>query len=280
MMYQPVPAETHRPSKGHNITIPFIITIVSMYVVYVGPYLISRSEIQPACAYVDTVLAIVDIRWILLTFLLSTKLLFTCTYTWYRILVYISLLFILFCICTLMVGCQVPEWYVVEYDWEIGVLILLVAGISTASNRWLLIFLVLAGQFQWFPSTRRTPDVDRWTKVFMTASQLPLIVVVFRWRNNLAYIIPCAVMTVGMLACIYANDRALLAEAESYTMYAVLAIRCVSALIYINHLITTIDVDIESMFFVLVVVFVPLILTKLPRWCAEQCKCKRLCCAR
>jgi hypothetical protein len=279
-MYQPVPADKHRPFKGRDITIPCIITIVSMYVLYVGPYLITRSKIQPACAYVNIVLAIVNIRWILLTFLISTKILFTCKYTWYRLLVYISLLFLLFCICTLMVGCHVREWDILQFDWELGVLILLVAGISTASNRWLLALLVLVGQFQWFPNTRTTSDVDTWTKVFITASQLPLVVVVFRWKNNLAYIIPCAVMTVGMLACICVNDRTLLTVAESYTMYAVLAIRCVSTLIYINHLITTIDIDIETMFFVLVVVFVPLIISKLPRWCVEQCRCKRLCCAQ
>jgi hypothetical protein len=248
-----------------------------MYAIYVGPYLVPHSEIRPVCAYVNPLLAIVGIRIILVTFLLCSKLLFTCTCTWYRILVYISLLFILFCVCTLMVVCQVPEWKVVEYGWDIGVLILLVAGISTASDPCLLLLLVLIGQFHWLPNIRGSSDVDAWTKVFITASQLPLVVMVFGWGGKLTYIIPCAVMTLGMLACIYVNNRLLLAATESYTMYAVLAMRCVSVLLYTNQLVRP-TIDIESMFFVLVIVFVPLILSKLPNWCVNQCKCKRLCC--
>jgi hypothetical protein len=284
MGYQHVPSSLPLPGSFHahtgkNKTIPFIITIVSMYVVYVGPYLVPPGEIRPVCAYVNAVIAIMGLHIILLTFLICSKILFTCTCTVYRIIIYLSLLFFLFCMCTLMVVCAVPDWEVVGYGWEIGVLILLVAGISTAQTRCFLVLIVLVGQFQWFPNIRGTPEVHIWTKLFITAAQLPLVVVVFGWRNKPARTIPCVIMTVGMLVVIYANDRLLLAATESYTMYAVLAIRVVSVLLYIKQLTPrNIDPDIESMFFVLVIVFVPLILNQLPKRCMGKCGCKRVCC--
>jgi hypothetical protein len=281
MGYQPLPlTPTHsldaRAHTGYDITTPLLITIASMYVVYLGPYLVPPGEIRPLCTYVNTALTIIGIRIILVTFLLCSKILFTCTCTLYRILLYLSLLFFLFCICTLMVVCNVPEWNVVCYGWEIGVLILLLAGISTARNRWLLVLIVLIGQFQWFPNVRGTPDVNTWTKLFITGAQLPLLGVVFVGGGEPARTIPCVIMTVGMLSVIYSSDGQLLAATESYTMYAVLAIRGVSVLLYTRQLASH-TIDIESMFFVLVVVFVPLVLSKLPTRCMDQCRCKRVC---
>jgi hypothetical protein len=280
MIYQSVvqsPSAKLRVHTDYTITIPCIITIVSMYAVYVGPYLLPPSEIRPVCTYVITVLAIINIHIVLLTFLITSKILFTCKSTWYRIIVYLSLLFLFFCICTLMVVCQVPEWEFVEYGWEIGVLILLLAGISTARNRWLLVLIVLVGQFQWFPNVRGTPAVRIWIQICITIAQLPLVIVVFVWGNKSPRTIPCLIMAVAMLAIIYVDDRLLLATTDSYTMYAILALRGVSVLVYTKQLISQ-TADIESMFFVLVIVFVPLVLSKLPNLCIDRCKCKRLCC--